>query len=67
MRTLGQIAVTTGWVLFRQDAIHMRLDIFGDVVVKILPYCAPTNESHLLKVEEVYWKYIVNMLIDSIM
>ena len=45
----------------------MGLDIFCDVVVEILPYCAPTNEVHVLEIEKVYWKCILNVLIDSIM
>ena len=47
--------------------MYMGLDIFCNLVVEILPYCGPTNELHVLEVEKVYWKYIVNVLIDSIM
>ena len=43
------------------------LDIFSDVMVEVLPYCTPMNELHVLEVEKVYWKYILNVLIDSIM
>ena len=45
----------------------MGLDIFCDVVVERLCYCAPMNELHVLEVEKVYWKYILNVLIDGIM
>ena len=45
----------------------MALDIFCDVVVEILPYHAPMNKLHVLEIEKVYWKYILNMLIDNVM
>ena len=65
MRSLSQIVVMTGRVLY--NAIHMGLDIFGDVMVEVLPYCTPMNKLHVLEVEKVYWKYILNVLIHSIM
>ena len=59
--------MTTGRILFFHDAIYMGLDIFCDVVVEILRYCAPMNELHVLDVEKVYRKYILNVPIDNIM
>ena len=55
-----------GGILLFHNAICMGLDIFC-VMVEILAYCASVNELHVLEIEKVYRKYILDMLIDNIM